>query len=120
MSQLERLFLQAALAPFVTERRSRCGPRTSGTFDPDCCGQNEWNTGTVNSQTHTTGEGPFTPNGTGKSSPINGNLTALGDSFESLYADGSAVGRKKKKLLMPHGRGVCVPFELYRFASNRG
>lgn len=52
VTQLERLFLQAALAPFVTERRSRCSPRTFETFDPYCCGQNEWKTGTVNSHTH--------------------------------------------------------------------
>lgn len=44
---------------------------------------------------HTTDEGPFTPNGIGKSSPINENLTAVGDSFEGLYADGSAVRREK-------------------------
>lgn len=97
VTQLERLFLQAVLAPFVTERRSRCSPRTFGTLDPYCCGQNEWNTATVNSQTHTTDEGPFRPNGTGKSSPINGNLTAVGNSSESLYADGSAARRGEKK-----------------------
>lgn len=90
VTQLERLFLQAVLAPFVTERGSRCSPRTFGTFDP--YGRNEWNTATVNSHTHTADEGPFRPNGIGKSSPINENLTAPGDSFESLYADGSAVG----------------------------
>lgn len=47
----------------------------------------------VNSHTHTTDEGPFRPNGIGKSSPINENLTAVGNSLESLYADG--VRRKK-------------------------
>lgn len=44
----------------------------------------------------TTDEGPFRPSGIGKSSPINENLTAVGNSFESLYADGSAVRRKRK------------------------
>lgn len=53
VTQLKRLFLQAALAAFVTEGRSRCGPRTFQTFDPYCRGQNNWKTGMVSSHTHT-------------------------------------------------------------------
>lgn len=36
VTQLERLFLPAVVAAFVTGRRSRCSPRTFRTFDPYC------------------------------------------------------------------------------------
>lgn len=57
----------------------------------------EHSNGPINLYTYTTEGGHFRPNDIGKSSSINENLTAVGNSFESLYADGSALRRKKKK-----------------------